>query len=317
MKKRFLYFAKILVGAIILFFIGVGFCQPAAFADNGGSGFTVSPMTQQVILDPGESYTASFKISNPSTNTNDIKYELSVTPFYVDENYATIFENIDNTGQLASWITIDSPTAGVLAPNDHIEIKFTINVPHGAPGGGQYASIIVSSKPVSSGVAGDSDTTVINESFQIGHLVFAEITGNTIRKGEVTEIDVPSYLSSGDITGTAIIRNVGNVHGTAKYTLQVFPLFSSEEIYTNEEDPEKATILPDRTLYMTTSMPNTPFFGLFNVVYTVEFEGVTTQVSKLVIKCPLWLIFVIALVIVALIVWIVIRIKMRKKSQDE
>ena len=282
----------------------------AVFADGK---FSVSPMNQKIVLTPGETYRGSFKVANPATNANDFSYKAAVSPFYVSEDYEPIYENNGDYTQMVEWIEIDNPE-GVIAPNNVIELLFSINVPKNAPAGGQYAAIAVTSnddsEPLEKGIN-------IDMKFSITHIIYAEVAGTTERQGDIFNVNVPSFIFDGNITATSSVKNTGNVHGTAKYTLQIFPLFSGEEIYTTEEEPTEKTILPDRILTNNIEWADTPIFGLFNVKYTVEFEGVTTEVSKLVIKCPLWLLFIAIFIIIALIVWIVIRVKMCKKSQDE
>lgn len=271
--------------------------------------FALSPMTQSIVLNPGDVYNGSFKVVNPNANTSDLAYSVERRSFYVDEDYSTTYDEVDSP--IVEWTTITSGESGVVKPNSSADVTFTIRVPRDAPSGGQYEAFRVSAGPAEEAQTGDSGL-VIKEQFIITYLVFAEIAGEKVRQGEIVGIDVPGFLFSGNITGSASIRNTGNIYGRAKYMLQVFPLFSNEEVYTTEEDPATKLILPDRTLYNETAWAQTPSIGIFNVVYTVEFEGVTAQVSKMVIKCPIWVLAIVIFAIAAIIIWLVIRAKNRK-----
>ena len=312
MKKRN-FFGKIAVciAVAMAVFFGV---SGDAFAD-GGYGVGVSPMKQKIILNAGESYNGSFVITNPAANTENFDYIIKISPFYVTEDYNALYEKTGDANQIVDWITLKNDS-GTLAPNSTKEIKFTINVPERAPAGGQYAALIVQAKPVEENNNITEGTGIsINQTIGIAHTIYAEITGTaTERKGEIMSAEVPGFLFSGNIVGKSAIKNTGNVHGTAKYTLKVFPLFSDEEVYTNEENPDELYILPDRMRYNETVWTNTPSMGIFNVVYTVEFEGIMTEVSKMVIICPLWLLFIIFFAIVSIAIWLVTRSKARKNG---
>lgn len=288
----------------------------AVFGGNRASalndyGLGVSPMKQTIILNAGEKFTGSFTVTNPANNAGDFEFVVKVSPFYATEDYNISYEKNGDYNQMVDWIKV-GVTGGTLKPNSVKEIPFAIDVPKDAPAGGQYAAIIVQAKPVEKG--DENGGVNINQTIGIAHTIFAEVAGTTYHDGAVTSIDLPGFMFGGKITGSASVQNTGNVHGKATYTLQVFPLFSDEEIYTNEENPDTALILPDRTLYRNTTWEETPMVGMFNVTYTVEYEGITAQVSKLVIVCPFWLLFIIIFVIVAIIVWLVYRAKTRKKS---
>ena len=305
------------VGAVLLI---TGSFLPSANVFADGYGITLAPMNQKVVINPGESYETSFKISNPVFQTEDVYYELSVEPFFTNENDEIIFQAEGDSDAIVNWVSFEVPIEGSLKPNEVKEIKFKIDVPENTAAGGQYVSIIATAMSKSekegndSGVTTEGTAATIKEIRRIAHLVYAEITGNTTKSGEITEANVPSFMFGGKITGSSIIKNTGNVHGTAKYTLQVFPLFSGEEVYTNEEEPETKTVMPNRTVYREITWEETPGIGIFNVVYTVEFEGATAQVKKMVIICPIWLLFIIIFAILFAIFYVIAKLKKRSKN---
>ena len=287
------------------------------YADGEISGIGVSPMKEKIILNPGETYNGSFTVVNPAKNTTDFSYKIIVSPFFATEDYNIVYEDTGDYNQIVDWVTVEN-TSGILKPNDTEEIKFKIDVPKSAPAGGQYVAIIARSTDSNIGNNPTDNTGVqINQAMGVAHTIFAEVTGTSNHNGRIASISVPSFMFSGKIAGSATIENSGNVHGEAIYKMQVFPLFSSEEVYTNEEDPDTAIILPGRTRYHETTWGETPGIGFFNVVYTVEFEGTTQQINKLVVICPLWLLFAILFVTIGLVIWIVVRIRSHKKSKAE
>lgn len=272
--------------------------------------FNLSPMNQVIVLNPGDTYRNTFMVTNPSYNDDDLYYKIEIQPYYTDEDDHNVFSEYTERNLITGWVTIVGAKNGVLSPNETRNVEYRVDVPSDAPAGGQYVAITVVTD--NEGAAED-DSMGIQENIAIAYLLYAEIAGSTYRQGEIQNANVSSFVFDGNITGSSAIKNTGNTHGTAKYTLQVFPLFSDEEVFTNEEEPETRVILPDRTLYNELAWTETPAIGVFNVVYTVEFEGVTQQVSKMVIKCPLWLLFAVVFVIAAIIIYIVMRTKSRKK----
>ncbi len=277
----------------------------SAFADDkaGTVGVTVSPMYQKKVLAPGYTEVGTFTVSNPAQSAGPVSFSVEIRPFSYDSEKGEVFAEKENYSEIVDWITLET-TEGTLEPNEHREISFTIDVPEDTTAGGQYAAIIVKSL--------NSQVGPINESFELAHLIYAEVSGEAIRKGNVDSAEVPGFLLSGDIYGGATITNEGNVHSYATQVLKVLPLFGNEEYFTNEEDPQSNLIMPDATRYTSVKWDGTPSMGIFRVKYAIEFEGVTSEVEKVVIVCPLWLLITIVVAIALLFV----RIFFNKKDKE-
>ena len=300
MKQRIKLFAVMLVTMIL---VVSQLVIPASAAT-----FSVSPMYQLISLVPGERYVGNFEIVNPGENTYDFYYSLRVEPFSVDEANSPSLEANGDYSRIVDWIELPEPT-GVVAPNDHVEARFIINVPEDAPAGGQYASIVVASDQYRV----DNSSVDLREVYETAHILYTDIAGETVRKGAINSASVPSFLLTGPITGSATIVNQGNVHSQATQTMQIYPLFSDEEVFTNEENPKTTWTMPERSVYTSVKWEETPSLGIFHVIYNVEYEGVESKVDKLVIVCPLWLLLLIFLALFLIIFKILWGKKKEKK----
>lgn len=298
------------VAALTLMF---GLNINTVFADGEASESLVfGPTSQRISLEPGETYRGSIYISNPASSTEDAKYSLSVSPYGVsNENYDPVFDQKTTYTQIVDWITLDE-TEGSVKPNEKKDIGFTINVPYNAPAGGQYATIMAQDVTYQ-GHNTSGDVLEITNITAIGSIIVADVAGETIEKGEILENSVPSFLFSSPLTTNARVKNHGNVHTDAEYVLQVWPLFSNEEICTNEEKPDTDVVLPDTEKYHTQNC-DLPMIGIFRAKQTVKIFGETSITEQTVFVCPLWLLAIIIFAIVLIIMWLIMKSRSRKNS---
>lgn len=283
------------------------------FADDIQSALIVSPMYQKVILTPGETKEMSVKISNPNASTNTLEYSVFVGSF----NHGTDSdpdqvdtETVTAYNQIIDWITLEK-TNGEVPPNETDVVDFVINVPESAPAGGQYATIIF--RDDTSKSTSGANNVNIESTAQMASIIYAEVAGKTINTAEILENNIPSFSFTNIFETTSLVKNTGNVHTDAQYILQVWPIWSDEEICTNEEDADTNLIMPGMERYYS-EICNLPLMGIFRAKQTVKIFGEISEVEKTVIVCPLWLLFIIIFVIVAAALYLVARAKSRKNN---
>lgn len=305
---------NILMASLMLVIGVVGLSGERVFA--GSNSMTITPPKQRIILIPGEKYTNTISVFNANDSTRDLNYEVSVGSFSQtkDESSPDDYGNVNiisesSYNQIMDWITLDKKE-GVVAPNHSDEIAYTIDVPKNAPAGGQYATIVITDK-TTSGVSGAGNVS-IDQSFQFASIIYAEVAGETKEDGEILENDMPSFLLNGPLEATSMVQNNGNVHTDAEYILQVTPLLGGDDFCNNEEKPETSLILPETERYHAQSC-DLPAVGIFKAKQTVKIFGETSIVERTVIICPLWLLFLILFVIIAIVIWIATKVRGSKK----
>lgn len=315
-------YQKILAGLVGAVTLLVSVVLPYGSA----SAFTVSPQAQEYALTPGQTVTGEVKASNPNDATGKFYYIAEVVPYSVsdDGKYTTNFEAMGGHTDIVNWVTMSDDDEsgvkevhGVLEPGETGKAYYTITVPKDARGGGQYFAVRVKTDVDTAQKAENNDTVVIKEVIGIASLVFVEVSGDITVKGEITDNNVPGFLLNPPITTSFMVKNEGNTHAKVNYFMQVFPLFSDEEIYTTEENMETKYVLPGASRMITQTWEKTPPIGIFKVKQTVYYNSTNNEPSiteKMVIICPIWLIFIILFAIFALIFYFVARAKARKKA---
>lgn len=288
--------------------------------------FSVLPMSQRVSLEGGEVYHGSIKISNPAKSVADFNYLVTVTPYsVVGNNYEADLTTQNLYTDLANWITLENPT-GTISPNEVATINFTITVPEEVHGGGQYATIMVSSDPEVEAAEG---IQVANR-FQLASIIYADVSGEIRRDGEVTTNEIPDFSFGAPLTLGATIENRGNMHQDAYFDITVTNSLTGEVISVQEaEDEDAATrdedatssavfkelIMPESTRYTTHEIDNLPLVGVVRVNQTIYFNDVPYTAEKELLICPGWLIFIIFFAVASIIIGVIAGLRHRRKKR--
>ena len=306
MKRLFSLVLALIMACSVLMPFGVAYAEGSTF-------ISVSPMRESVVLNPGDVYKGSFVVSNPGFSEKDLNYHVDIKPFYVDENYQPVFDEREDSDKqlIKDWIEIIKGQSGTVSPNDSVVVEYEITVPENAPAGGQYACLSATTDIPSEG----NGAINIGEGMAINYVVLAEITGSTVVSGGILDAGIQGFLLGGDIRAYSMIENTGNVHGLATYTMKVRSVFTGEEIYNNEEDVDSHYVLPDRRFFNETYFEGTPIMGVFDVSYVVDFQGQKSELNRVVVVCPWWLLLIIILGLVVLTFRVMSLAKLRKISK--
>lgn len=280
--------------------------------------FTVTPMTQKVSLDAGDTYEGDIVVANPANATADFKYKVEISGYGVINNEKTGDYGIDfltdsERVQIAKWITIDKPS-GTLKPNESTKIHYKVVVPEEAPAGGQYAAFLISSD--NDNVA--TEGVAVNNVFEMASILYAQISGDLIHDGKILETSVPGFVTNTPIATTASFKNQGNIHETARITLQVKNFITSEVIYPKpgENDTIEEVVMPDTERYVSVrNIDGISPLGIYKVDQTVSYMGNSEVTHKVVIACPLWFMALVLLTIAAIVATITVSVKKQRRKK--
>lgn len=318
MRKKFLSIVIVsIVTACSYLLMGAGFSVSAA--EQGEVVIEADPAIQEFDLAPGQKYQGQVKISN--RGKQGFRVKVGATPYMVEEDYDNNYTTETIYTKLYNWLKFEESEFD-LASGESKTIKFTIDTPLDAPGGGQYATVTAETQGGQDGM--------LKKTARIASILIARVDGEISEAAELKKSVIPNFLIGDKISVSATVENTGNVDFRLNQTMTVRDFFNGRTVFSpseiSDEGDSKATVdktgrfsgvvFPGTTRTGTVTWEEgSPSFGLFKVEQTVRFLDQNLTFEGVVFVCPWWLLIAVIAFIVLLILWIVlIIIKHHKKK---
>lgn len=179
---------------------------------------TAIPPKVELKGDPGQTLTATLKVRNDSTQTQD--FAITVEDFVVIDNQGTpvpVTTKADNRWSLANWITApqDIPVdAGGLQI-----VNISVKIPLTALPGGHYAMITYT--PDATTKPGDLKQTGNIITQRVGTLIYLTVSGPVTENASITKFSVPQFSEQGPINFTGTVSSLSDIHIDPKGTLTI------------------------------------------------------------------------------------------------
>ena len=324
---------KILRGFIVVL---AGFCalvgvNGMVFADEENqegetkpaTSISISPVNKVLKLEPNKTYDDSFKVMNNGADA--IKFEVYASPYSYtkdedDGTYKLGFSNETTYTQITRWITFrDSNGAYTSKPKFKVEpgttfvVHYRVKTPSSIPDGGQYAVIFAHT------LSDDTESGGLKTEASPGLVVYGRSNGVTKFSFETYDLKINKTMQDGEktvtkINGTSMVNNSGNVDFMAYGKLTVRGIFGHQYYVTPET--KGVSIIPETELEVSDAWDDTPYFGLFNVTWSVTVKDETKEISRLVLILPVPIIILMILLLTIIGIWITIMVRKRKERRS-
>lgn len=292
---------------------------------EAATSISISPVNKILQLEANKTYEDSFEVAN--NGSSSMRFEVYASPYSytyseTDQAYRLGFNNENNYTQISRWISFkDSADNWVekatfeVPSKDTFTVHYKISTPTSIPAGGQYAVLFahtLSDKVTSGGIRAEASP---------GLVVYGRAVGETLLSSEISNIEIYKTLEVGTekkniINGKARIKNTGNVDFMASGRLKVTSIFGNVYYETpSTSTSSRISIIPETELEVTDSWQDTPYFGLFNVEWTVTAASGDQTVTMQVLILPLPIIVLIILLLTIITIWVIVVVRKRRERR--
>lgn len=311
-------FCTIITIVLVVFSTGLFWSPSVSALEPGDIVMSLNPSERELELNPGETIKSSVGISNVGRLPFDVR--ASVSPYYVSgDDYKPDFENETAYTKLYNWITLEQNSYH-LEPGEAAQVHFTVNVPDGVVGGGQYAAIMLLSD------SGIEEEGAVKVQGQLAAIIYGHVNGGEmISDGVLVDHTLPAFMFNDKISVSQVVRNNGNVDFHVKQTMTITNFITNQPVVTiNSVDNNGqmigyniATVLPGTSRAGILTWSDAPKLGLFMVKQTISFLDKDYEFSQLVLICPIWLVILVIALLIILVMRIIFKIKKYRHSRPQ
>jgi hypothetical protein len=286
--------------SLILIFSSVSFGQ------NGGSGFRVTPVRSEFVIEKGESNEQVISVTNLSDQ--DTTAGVVINDFVPADNETgeprVLLDNTQSEGNSFKSIATTQESI-TLGPRETKDIKLQIKVPENATTGGYYGVLRFEGKT-------DNNDNNIALAASVGTIFLVTVPGDIKEELILTELATASngstsriFINTKDIEIVTRLKNTGNIHVKPYGVIDIKDSKNNviESFDLNNTEP-RANVLPDSTRKFENKLQNKDWFGKYTVSANLGYGSggslITAKNTFWVI--PIWVVIVAVVALVAIIV---------------
>jgi len=307
--NRFSVLAGIALALVIMVSLPV---IRAHAAIDASSSLAIIPPRFELFGNPGDTVVDKLQVENQSGVSQNYSIDIQDFSAQGDEGGVNLIDPTTDKSsyQLAKWVTVE-PSRFTVAANSESVLNIVIKIPTKAEPGGHYASVLVRKDTAESPGGAAVDT-------RIGSLILLRVSGAVTESASIDYFKAQdSFAQYGPVTLDLRTMNKGNVHVNPTGTIVVTNMFGSKVA---ELPLTSSNVLPGSARVVHTIFDQKNLIGKYTATLVATYgqnTDATGNLSKITATTtfyvfPLYLLWILLAVIVAILLLITQRKKVRK-----
>lgn len=284
---------------VISLVLGLSTLLTFSFAQNvvSSQSLEVSPPSQELTSNPGQTILARAKVRNKSADSLNIKVRVEDFTATGETGQVALIEK--GPQSLTSWATL-SPETFSLKPGEEKEVAAKINIPKEAAGG-HYGSFVFSI-----GGGGQAAPGTASVAQELASLFLIRISGPVNEKLSISEFSAPAFLEFGPVPFSLKFTNSGNVHVKPFGLINITDVFGRvvKDVVVRGE----TNIFPGGSRVVTVSFDEKWLFGPYKAQAVLNFGSK----NESLLATTTFFVFPVRLAAAALLVLFVLYISRRR-----